>query len=245
MHILLYYIGEMRVRTMDNVRALIDGDIDMSTKISTRKNIKIYRTIVKRIFDLVISALLFVAFLPIFLIIGLLIKLDDKGPVFYKQERTGKNGKIFKMYKFRSMNVLPKGLEMTVPHDKRITRVGKVLRKTSLDELPQIINILKGEMSIIGPRPWIPIYYENFTEDQKHRCDVLPGITGLAQSHGRNGLNIFEKINYDIKYAKNISFKMDLSIIFHTIKIVLKRDHAEIIQEDINKEINDLKGQFK
>lgn len=230
---------------MNNMSALMENDTTIIQKSKAKRNIRIYNNVIKRVFDLLISLILFIVLLPIFLIVGILIKLDDKGPIFYKQERTGKHGKIFKMYKFRSMNFLPKELEMTVPHDKRITRVGRFLRKTSLDELPQIINILKGEMSIIGPRPWIPIYYENFTDEQKHRCDCLPGITGLAQSHGRNGLSIFEKIDYDIKYAKSVSFKMDLSIIFHTIKVVLKRDHVEIIQEDINKEIDDLKKQFK
>lgn len=229
---------------MNNV-SIIDNGVDIMENIKEKRKLRIYQRVVKRIFDFVIAFLLLIVTSPILLIVSIMIKIDDKGPVFYKQERTGKNGKNFKIYKFRSMNFLPKELEMTVPHDKRITKVGKFLRKTSLDELPQLINILKGEMSIIGPRPWIPVYYENFTEEQKHRCDVLPGITGYAQSHGRNGLTIFEKIDYDIKYSKNISFKMDLSIIFTTIKIVLKRDHAEIIQEDINKEIEDLKSQFK
>lgn len=229
---------------MNNV-SIIDNGVDIIDNTNEKRKIKIYQKFVKRVFDFTVSFLMLIVTSPILLIVSIAIKLGDRGPVFYKQERTGKNGKNFKIYKFRTMNVLPKELEMTVPHDKRITKVGKFLRKTSLDELPQLINILKGEMSIIGPRPWIPVYYENFTAEQKHRCDVLPGITGYAQSHGRNGLNIFEKINYDIKYANNISFKMDLGIIFATIKIVLKRDHAEIIQEDINKEIEDLKGQFK
>jgi len=143
----------------------------------------------------------------------------------------------------RSMNVLPLELEMTVPHNQRITKVGKFLRKTSIDELPQVINILKGEMSLIGPRPWKTEYYELFTEEQKQRCDVLPGITGLAQSKGRNGISIFDKIKYDIEYAKNVSFKMDLQIILDSIVIIFKREHAEIMQEDIKTELEQLSNQ--
>lgn len=228
---------------MNNISVINDGEI--INEANSKRKMNIYVTFVKRILDFLISIVFLILLFPIFLIIGILIKIEDGGPIFYKQERTGKNGKNFKIYKFRTMNVLPEGMEMTIPHDKRITKIGKFLRKTFIDELPQLINILKGQMSIIGPRPWIPAYYKNFTEDQKHRCDVLPGITGLAQSHGIKFLTIFEKIDYDIEYAKNASFKMDLCIIFYTIKIVLHRDHVEIKQEDINKEIEDLKGQFK
>ena len=181
---------------------------------------------------------------PLFIVIAVLIKLEDKGPVFYMQRRTGKDGKVFEMYKFRSMNVVPRGEEMTIPHDKRVTKIGKFLRKTSIDELPQFINVLVGDMSFIGPRPWITDYYDNFTLEQKKRCEVKPGIIGLAQAKGRNGLTIFEKINYDIQYVNNISFNMDMKILFESVKIVFKREHAEIIQEDITTELNELKMQF-
>lgn len=203
-----------------------------------------YRKIFKRLLDILISFFALLILWPLFLIIAILIKLEDKGTVFYKQLRTGKDGKVFEMYKFRSMNVVERGKEMTIPHDKRVTKIGKFLRKTSIDELPQFINVLVGDMSFIGPRPWITDYYDSFTDYQKKRCDVRPGIIGLAQAKGRNGLTIFEKINYDIEYVNNISFNMDMKILFESIKIVFKREHAEIIQEDITTELNELKMQF-
>lgn len=123
------------------------------------------------------------------------------------------------------------------------TKVGDVLRKTSLDELPQIINILKGEMSFIGPRPWITDYYENMTEEQRHRNDVLPGITGLAQAKGRNNITIFDKINYDLEYVQNYSFIQDVKIVFLTIKTVLSKEGADAGKGTIQIELDTLKTQ--
>lgn len=190
-----------------------------------------------------ISLVVGIITLPITLVAALLIKLDSKGPVFFLQERTGYKGKNFGAYKFRTMRVEThmNGKELT--HDERVTRVGKMLRKLSIDELPQLINVLKGEMSLVGPRPWIPEYYKYFSKEQKKRCDVLPGITGLAQAMGRNNLDIFQKINYDIKYTENVSFKMDCKVIIETIKTVLSKSGAEIKQEGIQDEINMLKAQ--
>lgn len=203
-----------------------------------------YRRVFKRVIDVLISFFALLMLWPLFIVIAILIKKEDKGPVFYMQRRTGKDGKVFEMYKFRSMNVVPRGQEMTISHDKRVTKIGKFLRNTSLDELPQFINVLVGDMSFIGPRPWITEYYDNFTDEQKKRVEVKPGIIGLAQAKGRNGLTIFQKINYDIEYVNNISFKMDCKILIESIKIVLKKEHAEIIQEDITNELNELKTQF-
>ena len=135
-----------------------------------------------------------------------------------------------------------KGQEV-MKDDDRITSVGKFLRRSKMDELPQILNVLKGEMSIIGPRPWIPEYYKYFSKKQKKRCDVLPGITGLAQAMGRNSIDIFQKINYDIQYTKNVTFKMDCKIIIETIKTIFIKTGAEIKQEEIQDEINMLKIQ--
>ena len=159
--------------------------------------------------------------------------MESPGPVIFKQERIGKNKKTFKMYKFRSMvtgaDKMKKKLleqnEMSGPmfkmkEDPRVTKVGKFIRKTSIDELPQLINILKGEMSFIGPRPWVPEYYNNFTEEQKKRVTVLPGITGLAQANGRNAINVFEKINLDVEYTNKVTFAMDCKVIIDTIKTV-------------------------
>lgn len=199
--------------------------------------------ILKRVFDFSFALIFFIMLLPVSLFIFIAIKLEDNGPLFYIQKRTGKNGKVFNMYKFRSMSVLTEKNGKKLTHDERVTKIGKFIRKTSLDEFAQVLNILKGEMSFIGPRPWMTIYYDNFTEEQKKRVAVLPGITGLAQASGRNGLSIFEKINYDIKYVENASILFDIKIVFMTIKTVLKKESVDLIQESIEDEINALKNQ--
>ena len=196
---------------------------------------------IKRIIDAILATiLLIVAGIPMF-IVAIAIKIEDKGPVIYKSVRMGKGLKTFNVYKFRSMKTNRKELEGTLTHDQMVTKVGKFIRKTSLDELPQLINILKGEMSFIGPRPWIPEYYEWFTDEQKRRAEVLPGISGLAQTKGRNGINIFKKIEYDLEYIDNISLIMDIKCIWLTIVTVLKKDNAEISEQGIKEEIEDLK----
>lgn len=196
---------------------------------------------VKRGIDLVMAVLLLIIFLIPMLIIAVLIKLDSKGPVLFKQKRTGLKGKVFNLYKFRSM-VTDNDVHDFSKGDQH-TKVGNVLRKTSLDELPQIINILKGEMSFIGPRPWITDYYDNMNEKQRHRNDVLPGITGLAQAKGRNNISINEKINYDLEYVKNYSFRQDVKIVFLTIKTVLSKEGADAGKNTIQNELEDLKTQ--
>ena len=202
-----------------------------------------YKKYIKRILDITISVVVGIITLPITLIAALAVKLDSKGPVLFKQERTGYKGKNFNAYKFRTMRVETDIDVRELTHDERVTRVGKVLRKLSIDELPQLLNVLKGDMSLVGPRPWIPEYYKYFSKEQKKRCDVLPGITGLAQAMGRNNLDIFQKINYDIQYTQNVSFKMDCKVIIETIKTVLSKTGAEIKQEGIQDEINMLKAQ--
>ena len=193
---------------------------------------------IKRMFDFIIAIILIIIFLVPMLIIGILIKLDSKGPVFFKQERTGKYGKNFKMYKFRSMTANNDVHDFS--KQDQHTKIGNILRKLSLDELPQLINIIKGEMSFIGPRPWIPDYYENMTEYQRHRNDVLPGITGLAQIKGRNNISILAKINYDLEYVKNYSFIQDVKIFFLTIKTVLSKEGADAGKSTIQTELETL-----
>ncbi len=193
---------------------------------------------IKRVLDLIMAIILMIIFLIPMVIIAVLIKLDSKGPVLFKQERTGKNGKVFKVYKFRSMAVNNDVHDFS--KQDQHTKVGNVLRKLSLDELPQLINIIKGEMSFIGPRPWIPDYYENMTEYQRHRNDVLPGITGLAQAKGRNNINILEKINYDLEYVKNYSFIQDVKIFCLTIKTVLSKEGADAGKSTIQTELETL-----
>ena len=196
---------------------------------------------IKRLMDILLALIgLIFAFIPM-IVVAIAIKIESKGPALFKQERTGKDGKVFKLYKFRSMTV--DNDVMNFKTENKITKVGKFIRKTSLDELPQLFNILKGEMSFIGPRPWITEYYNNFNAHQKRRVEVLPGITGLAQATGRNNLNIFEKINYDIEYVDNFSFKMDLKVVFKTIKTVLSKEGAELSKYGIKEEIEDLKHQ--
>lgn len=199
--------------------------------------------ILKRMLDIIFSSLMLIVLSPLFLVVAIIIKMDSKGPVFFKQIRSGKDDKNFNMYKFRSMAFDNDVLNFN--EKDKTTRVGKILRKTSVDELPQIINILKGEMSFIGPRPWIVEYSKYFTKKQKKRLNVLPGITGLAQAEGRNGLSIGEKINYDIKYVEELSLKMDIYVIYKTIKTVFTGKDASANKGIIQNELEELKSQFK
>jgi len=179
-----------------------------------------YKNCIKRVLDFIIALVLFVTLLPIFLIVAIMIKLEDHGPVIYKQERIGYKNKKFNVYKFRSMNVMSSNDELSVDQNSRITKVGAFIRKTSLDELPQLINIIRGEMSFIGPRPWHSELYPYYTEEQKKRHLVRPGITGYAQTSGRNEINILERIKYDLEYFEKVSFWFDIKICFLTIKII-------------------------
>lgn len=198
---------------------------------------------VKRIIDLILASILLVLLAIPMLIVAICIKIEDGDTVVYKSKRMGKGLKVFDTYKFRSMKTSREELHSNLSHDQMVTKVGKFIRKTSLDELPQLFNIFKGEMSFIGPRPWIPEYYEWFTDEQKRRVDVLPGISGLAQVKGRNGIDIFKKIDYDLQYVDNISLKMDLKCIWLTITTVLKKDNAEISEQGIKEEIRELQEQ--
>jgi len=187
-----------------------------------------YRKYIKRILDFVLSFIALIILSPVFLIISILIKLDSKGPVLFKQKRVGKNKKHFYILKFRTMKVdTPKDTptHMLQNPEKYITRVGKFLRKTSLDELPQIINILKGDMSIIGPRPALWNQYDLIAERDKYGAnDVYPGLTGWAQINGRDELPIEVKARYDGEYVQKMSFWMDVKCFFRTIISVIKVD---------------------
>ena len=187
---------------------------------------------IKRVLDIILAILLLIIFSIPMIIVAICIKIEDGGPVIYKSRRMGKNLKEFNTYKFRSMKTKRKELHSKLSHEQMVTKVGKIIRKTSLDELPQLFNILKGEMSFIGPRPWIPDYYVWFDDRQKRRADVLPGISGLAQVKGRNGINIFKKIEYDLQYVDNISFRQDIAIVFETISTVFSKNNAEITENN-------------
>lgn len=200
-----------------------------------------YRKYVKRIFDIIVACIIMLFSAIPMLIIAIAIKIEDRGPIIYKSERIGKGLKTFDTYKFRSMKTDREELNSDMSHEEMVTKVGKFIRKTSLDELPQIFNVLKGDMSFIGPRPWIPEYYDWFSKEQKRRADVLPGISGLALVKGRNGIDIFKKVEYDIEYVDNISLWMDIKCIWFTIAVVFKKDNAEISEIGIKEEIEDLK----
>lgn len=192
-----------------------------------------YRKIVKRFLDIFFATLIFIVSLPFLLIIAIAVKIDSKGPVIFKQKRLGRNGKEFNIYKFRTMVV---GAEATGVYsdnrDPRITRVGNILRKTSLDEIPQVINILKGDMSFVGPRP--PLTYhpwplEEYTEEQRRMFNMRPGITGWAQVHGRKTVEWHKRIELNVWYTENVSFMLDVKIIIKTVFKVLKNSDNENI----------------
>ena len=198
---------------------------------------------IKRILDIFLALLLLIfAAIPMILV-AICIKIEDGGPIIYKSKRMGKGCKTFNTYKFRSMTINRKELNSNLSHEEMVTKVGKFIRKTSLDELPQLFNILKGEMSFIGPRPWIPEYYEWFTDEQKRRSSVTPGISGLAQVKGRNGINVFKKIDYDLEYVNNMSIILDIKLVFETVIQVFKKTNAEISEQGIKEEIRELKQQ--
>lgn len=182
-----------------------------------------YRKFIKRILDIVFSLLLLIVFSPIFLVLMLLVKIKLGSPIFFIQERPGKNGKIFNLYKFRTMTEKKDENGNLISDEERITPFGKLLRSTSLDELPELYNILKGEMSFVGPRPLLVEYLEFYNEKQKHRHDVKPGLTGLAQVTGRNLLSWEERFDLDVKYVEEMNFLLDIKILFKTIAVVLKR----------------------
>lgn len=177
----------------------------------------------KRLFDIVCVLILSLFCIPLFLIIGIAIKLDSHGTMFYKHPRVGKNGTLFKMWKFRTMvsDADKLGSGLTQHGDPRITRVGKFLRRASLDELPQIINVLLGEMSIVGPRPEIPEIVEDYTSEQREALTVRPGITGLTQVNGRDNLPIKEKLEMERKYVQNLTPWLDLKILFLTLPAII------------------------
>lgn len=186
-----------------------------------------YNRIVKRAFDLIISFFGIVILLIPMLIIAISVKIDSKGPILFKQERIGRNGKVFKIFKFRSMCV---GAEKTGSgvysgkNDARVTRVGKILRATSLDELPQLFNIFKGDMSLIGPRPpltYHPWTFDKYTDEQKRMFGVRPGLTGWAQINGRKDVEWHKRIELNVWYVDNVSFLLDVKIFFKTILKVL------------------------
>lgn len=183
-----------------------------------------YAKYIKRILDLILSLMALIVLMPLMIIIGILVRINLGSPIIFKQKRPGKNEKIFTLYKFRTMTDKRDIDGNLLPDEYRLTKFRKFLRSTSLDELPELINIIKGDMAIVGPRPLLVEYLPYYTEEEKHRHDVRPGLTGLAQVNGRNAISWEEKLKYDTEYIKKISFYSDLKIIFKTIKKTIKRE---------------------
>lgn len=185
-----------------------------------------YQHFFKRLFDIIISAMVLIVLSPVILITALLLLILNEGAgVFFYQERPGKGGHIFKIIKFKTMNERKDSSGKLLPDKQRITRFGSFVRNASLDELPQLWNVLKGDMSLIGPRPLLKEYLPLYTPEQARRHDVLPGITGWAQCHGRNNLSWTDKFKLDVWYVDNISLKTDISIIWATVlNIIRKKD---------------------
>lgn len=198
-----------------------------------------YKNVIKRCLDIILALIILPILLVSMVLFGPIIYLTDKGPIFYNAKRVGKNGKLFKMYKFRSMIVnapdirLEDGSTYNGENDPRVTKIGKFLRKTSLDEIPQILNVLKGEMSFVGPRPDPPDWLERYPEDMKVFLTVKPGITGYSQAYFRNSVDGEEKMKNDVFYALNCSFILDFKILFKTVIVVLKRENTF---KDVDKE---------
>lgn len=188
------------------------------------KNFRIYRTYIKRILDLALSVIAIIILSPLFIFIALLVRMNMGSPIIYTQERPGMHEKIFKMYKFRTMTEAKDQYGNLLPDKDRLTRFGAFLRSTSLDELPELFNIVKGDMSIVGPRPLLVQYLPLYNTEQRRRHDVRPGLTGLAQVNGRNTLSWSERFALDVEYVDNISFLIDCKIIFLTMKKVLVRE---------------------
>ena len=180
---------------------------------------------IKRSLDLITALFLVIILSPVMLIAAILIAVNRDGPILFKQERPGKDGKLFTVYKFRTMSTMLRDKNGNELSDfDRMTKIGKILRKTSIDELPQLFNIIKGEMSFIGPRPLLKEYLELYSPEQMRRHNVLPGISGWAQVNGRNTLTWDEKFAYDVYYVDHYSFKMDLKIFIKTIENVVSQD---------------------
>lgn len=183
-----------------------------------------YKKFFKRFFDIVLSLFAIIVLLPLYIILSILVLIFMGRPILFKQPRPGKDEKIFNMYKFRTMTNKKDKNGNLLPDEKRLPRFGKFLRKTSLDELPELFCILFGSMSFIGPRPLLVEYLSYYTEEEHHRHDVRPGLTGWAQANGRNLVNWDERFKLDLEYVNNVSFMMDVKAILKTIKVVIKSE---------------------
>jgi len=198
-----------------------------------------YRLFFKRFLDFTLSLTAIILLSPIYIIVAFLVRTKLGSPVIFTQDRPGKDEKIFKMYKFRSMTSETDENGNLLPDEVRLTSFGKKLRSTSLDELPELFNILKGDMSIVGPRPLLVQYLPLYNEEQRHRHDVRPGLTGLAQASGRNALSWEDKFKLDVEYTRKYSFLFDIKVILMTVKSVIKK---EGISSDTSATMEEFRG---
>lgn len=202
----------------------------------------IYKNYLKRVLDIICSLGFILCFWWLYILIAILVKVKLGSPVVFKQKRPGLNGKIFTMYKFRSMTDTKDKNGNLLSDAERLPKFGKLLRATSLDEIPEFINVLKGEMSLIGPRPLLVEYLERYNTEQKRRHNVRPGITGWAQVNGRNAISWEEKFRYDVEYVDNLTFFLDIKIVFLTIKKIVVK---EGISQEGNVTMEEFKGESK
>lgn len=204
-----------------------------------------YRKYIKRILDIIFSLLGLIIASPIFLIISILVLIFMGWPIIFKQPRPGKNERIFNLYKFRTMTNKKDKDGNLLPDDQRLNKFGRFLRSTSLDELPELINILSGSMSIIGPRPLLVEYLPYYTKEEHHRHDVRPGLTGWAQANGRNLVDWDKRFQLDLEYVNNLTFIMDIKVILKTISIVFKREGINDSNGEIMKKLSEIRKKDK
>lgn len=198
-----------------------------------------YRRFIKRGLDFILSLLAVIVLSPVLVIVAILVRCKLGSPIIFKQQRSGYHEKIFCMYKFCTMTDAKDEQGNLLPDEVRLTKFGKALRSTSLDELPELFNIIKGDMAIVGPRPLLVQYLPRYNERQHHRHDVRPGFIGLAQVNGRNSISWQEKFEWDVKYVEHVSFAMDVKIICKTVGVVL---HRSGISSDTSVTMEEFKG---
>lgn len=195
-----------------------------------------YKAYGKRVMDILVSLSVLLLFMPLTLLVILLLAFANKGRIFFYQKRPGKGGKIFTIFKFKTMNDNTDANGCLLPDAERISVIGRIVRKLSIDEIPQLINVLTGDMSLVGPRPLLVEYLPLYTQRQAKRHDVVPGITGWAQVNGRNAISWQQKFEYDIWYVENVSFKVDLLILMMTISKVFKKEGINASSSSISME---------
>jgi len=221
--IILTYIKSIFILSIavSLIAVILDEIKDLKIEDSRKKSF--YEKHVKRFLDCFIALFFMLLFLIVFIVVAILVRVNLGSPILFSQDRPGRYGKIFKLYKFRTMTSKTDENGELLPDEMRLTSFGKLLRSTSLDEIPEFLNIIKGDMSFIGPRPLLVRYLPYYTDEEMHRHDVRPGLSGLAQINGRNGLFWEDRFKYDLEYVNNLRFSMDIRIIFETIGKVLKR----------------------